>query len=89
MTDRGMNTLALRGLEEPFFQLCCCVVSVFVLAGHLLCVGWRNLFSFPVVLLCQFFVLAGNRLWFYILLMYLGVQYSCGVVFSFFGSVGK
>ena len=28
---------------------------------HLLCVGWRNLFSFPVVLLCQFFVLVGNR----------------------------
>jgi hypothetical protein len=25
MTDRGMNTLAMRGLEEPFFQLCCCV----------------------------------------------------------------
>ena len=35
MTDRGTNTLALRGLkepahasrglEEPFFQLCCCV----------------------------------------------------------------
>jgi hypothetical protein len=53
---------------------------------HLLCVGWRNLFSFPVVLLCQFFVLVGNRLWFYILLMYsvvfvvtyaLSVQYSC------------
>ncbi len=37
-------------------------------------VGWRNLFSFPVVLLCQFFVLAENRLWFYILLMYLGLQ---------------
>ncbi len=35
------------------------------------------------------FVLAGNRLWFYILLMYLGVQESCGVVFSFFGSGGK
>ena len=29
MTDRGTNTLASRGLEEPFFQLCCCVVSVF------------------------------------------------------------
>jgi hypothetical protein len=28
MTDRGTNTLTLRGLEEPFFQLCCCVVSV-------------------------------------------------------------
>ena len=25
----------------------------------------------PAVLLCQFFVLAGNRFWFYILLMYL------------------
>ncbi len=25
MTDRGMNTLTTRGLEEPFFQLCCCV----------------------------------------------------------------
>jgi hypothetical protein len=28
-------------------------------------VGWRNFF--PVVLLCQFSVLAGNRFWFYIL----------------------
>ena len=26
-------TLALRGLEEPFFQLCCCVVSVFGSGG--------------------------------------------------------
>jgi hypothetical protein len=26
---------------------------------------------FLVVLLCQFFVLAGNRFWFYILLIYL------------------
>ncbi len=32
---------------------------------HSLHVGWRNFF--PVVLLCQFFVLAGNRFWFYIL----------------------
>jgi hypothetical protein len=23
--DRGMNTLTARGLEELFFQLCCCV----------------------------------------------------------------
>ncbi len=35
---------------------------------HLLRVGWRNFF--PVVLLCQFLVLVGNRCWFYIL-MYL------------------
>jgi hypothetical protein len=24
-TDGGTNTLASRGLEEPIFQLCCCV----------------------------------------------------------------
>ena len=28
-TDRESNTLASRGLEEPFFQLCCCGMSVF------------------------------------------------------------
>ncbi len=28
-TDGRTETLASRGLEEPFFQLCCCVVSVF------------------------------------------------------------
>ncbi len=33
ITDRGMNTLALGGLEELFFQLCCCVVSVFGSGG--------------------------------------------------------
>jgi hypothetical protein len=33
--------------------------------------GWAGGTFFPVVLLCQFSVLAGNRLWFYILLMYL------------------
>ncbi len=29
MTDRGTNTLATHGLEEPFFQLCCCVSFLF------------------------------------------------------------
>ncbi len=42
---------------------------------HLLHVGWRNFF--PVVVLCQFLVLAGNRFWFYIL-MYL--EYNTVVV---------
>ncbi len=55
MTDRETNTLATRGLEEPFF---------------------------PVVLLCQFFVLVGNRFWFYILLMYL--EYHTVVVLCYF-----
>ncbi len=34
--------------------------------------AWAGGTFFPVVLLFQFFVLAGNRFWFYILLMYLG-----------------
>ncbi len=34
MTDEETNTLASRGLEEPFFQLCCCVVSVFGCSGR-------------------------------------------------------
>jgi hypothetical protein len=29
ITDRETNTLTLRGLEEPFFQLCCCVRFLF------------------------------------------------------------
>jgi hypothetical protein len=33
--------------------------------------AWAGGTFFPVVLLSQFFVLAGNRFWFYILLMYL------------------
>ncbi len=47
LTDGETNTLASRGLEEPFFISSCAVTSVFVLAG--------------------------NRLWFYMLLMYFGV----------------
>ncbi len=33
LTDGETNTLTSRGLEEPFFQLCCCVVSVFGSGG--------------------------------------------------------
>ena len=50
--------------------------------------AWAGGTFFPVVLLCQFFVLAGNRFWFYILLMYL--EYHTVVVLrQFFGSCGK
>jgi hypothetical protein len=43
---------------------------------------------FPVVLLCQFLVLAGNRFWLYILLCtWSTIQLWCCV--SFFGSGGK
>ena len=37
-TDRETITLASRGLEEPFFQLCCCVSFLF----------WREIGSFFV-----------------------------------------
>ncbi len=46
--------------------------------------AWAGGTFFPVVLLCQFLVLAGNRFWFYLLCNYLlRVQYSCGVVLVF------
>ncbi len=43
-------------------------------------VGWRNFF--PVVLLCQFLVLAGNRFWCYLLGMYVHMylEYNTVVV---------
>ncbi len=40
--------------------------------------AWAGGTFFPVVVLCQFLVLAGNRFWFYILLMYL--EYNTVVV---------
>ena len=46
--------------------------------------AWAGGTFFPVVLLCQFLVLAGNRFWFYLLCIYvLRLQYSCGVVLVF------
>ena len=49
---------------------------------------WAGGTFFPVVLLCQFFVLAGNRFWLYILLCtQSSIQLWCCV--SFFGSGGK
>ncbi len=68
-----VNTLLLYSLS-PYGQ----TESQMEKQIHLLRMGWRNLF--PVVLLCQFFVLAGNRFWFYILLMYL--EYHTIVVLS-------
>ncbi len=55
---------------------------------HSLCLDWRNFF--PVVLLCQVFVLAGNRCRFYIHTTYvLRVLYSCGVVLVLLVLVGN
>ncbi len=50
MTDGEMNTLAACGLEELFFQLCCCA-SFSVVAGN----SYRcYLPTIPVVPLCLF-----------------------------------
>jgi hypothetical protein len=55
--------------------------------------AWAGRIFSPVILLCQFLVLAGNRFWFYILLfMYLGyriVPYSCSVVLDFLVLAGN
>ncbi len=50
--------------------------------------AWAGGTFFPVVLLCQFLVLAGNRFWLYILLCtWSTIQLWCCV--SFFGSGGE
>ncbi len=50
--------------------------------------AWAGGTFFPVVLLCQFLVLAGNRFWLYILLCtWSTIHLWCCV--SFFGSGGK
>jgi hypothetical protein len=56
MTDREMNTLAARGLEELFIQLCCCVSSLVVAGNSFRC----YLRTIPAVPLCLFLVAAGD-----------------------------
>ena len=75
--DRQRNTLALRGLEEPahasrgleepFFQLCCCVSFWFWREIGFGCTYYYVLgvpYSCGVVLV--FLVLAGNSFWCYV-----------------------
>jgi hypothetical protein len=56
MTDREMNTLAARGLDKLFFQLCCCCVSFLVLAGNSFCFTYvlRVQYSCGIVLVFWF-----------------------------------
>ncbi len=80
MTDRGTNTLTAHGLEEPFFQLCCCV-SVFWF--------WQEIgFSVTYLLRVQYScgVVLVFRFWGEIVFGFayvLSVQYSCEVVSVF------
>ncbi len=66
-TDRETSTLALRGLVEPFFQLCCCVSFLFwreIGFGFTYYYVLRVPYSCGVVLI--FLVLAGNSFWCYV-----------------------
>ena len=73
--------MAIPRLEEPAnyarFSVCC--LNPGVAYTHF---AWAGGTFFPVVLSCQFSVLAGNRFWFYILLMYL--EYHTVVVLCWF-----
>jgi hypothetical protein len=77
-TDGGTNTLAsrgleetahaLRGLKEPFFQLCCCVSFWFWREIEFGCMYYYVLgvpYSCDVVLV--FLVLGGNSFWCYVI----------------------
>jgi hypothetical protein len=81
ITDRDSNTLALRGLEEPFFKLCCCVSFLFWREIGFGCTYYYVLrvpYSCGVVLV--FLVLVGNI---FCVTYVLSVQYNCAVVSVF------
>ncbi len=80
ITDRETNTLAARGLEEPFFQLCCCV-SVFWF-------WWEKGFGVTNVLRVQYSCGVVLVFWSWWEIVFgvayiLSVQYSCTVVSVF------
>jgi hypothetical protein len=86
MTDRKMNTLATRGLEEPFFQLCCCVS--YCSGGKLVLV-----LHTPYVLRVPYSCGVVLVFWFWWKIVFgtyvLSVQYSGAVVSVFFVVAGK
>ncbi len=86
ITDGDTNTPTARGLEELFFQLCCCV-SVFCCGGKQFQVLLTYHTSCAVVFGCtgQFFGCGGKK--FQVLLTYQPYQ-LCHCV-SFFGFGGK
>ncbi len=76
ITGRGTSTLATRGLEEPFFQLCCCV-SFFVVAEIVL---GDTYLSYDQLCRCVFFfVAAENSFWLHRLVFWLWREIVLGV----------
>ncbi len=64
ITDGEMNILAARGLEEPFFQLCCCVSVFWFLVGYRFWCYLRTQSTIQLWRCVSFLVLGGNRFWF-------------------------
>jgi hypothetical protein len=95
MTDRETNTLAVCGLEELFFQLCCCVSFLDVVGNSFRC----YLPTIPVVPLCLFLVAAGNSVGLHRSVFWLWQEIVLGVTYlstilvvplcQFFGCGGK
>ncbi len=77
MTDREMNTLTARGLEELFFQLCCCVSFLIVVGNSFRC----YLPTIPVVPLCLFLVAEGNSFWLHRSVFWLWWEIVLGVTY--------
>ncbi len=66
-TDRETNTLAARGLEEPFTQLCCMLCQFLVLAGNRFWFTYSCTQSTIQLWCCvSFLVAVGSSFWYYI-----------------------
>ncbi len=95
ITARLANTLATSGLEELFFQLCCCVSFLVVMGNSFRC----YLPTIPVVPLCLFLVAAGNSFGLHRSVLWLRREIVLGVTYlstipvvplcRFFGCGGK
>ncbi len=95
MTDGETNTLAARGLEDFFVQLCYCVRFLVVAGNSFRC----YLPTIPVVPLCLFLVVAENSFGLHRSVFWLWPEIVLGVTYlptipvvplcQFFGCSGK
>ena len=77
MTEREMNTVTVRGLEELFFQLCRCV-SFLVMTGNSFRCYWPTI---PVVPLCLFLAAVQNSFWLHRSVFWLWREIVLGVTY--------
>ncbi len=81
-TDGETNTLASRGLVEPFFQLCCCVSFLFWREIGFTCTYYYVLrVSYSCGVVFVFLILAGNSFWCYLRTQCTIQLCGCGIFF--------